>query len=289
MTEHGVHDLERHVPPGRPVRIPGRGTTFIRDVAGPAEAPTVMLLHGLGATAAINWPGAFRALSSQFRVVALDHRGHGRGIRTFWPFTLEDCADDVVALAELLGIEQFIAAGYSMGGPIALLARRRHPTRVSGLVLCATSGRFVDGDANPSPVGAAVAAWLRVTPAPLRRQLTASMVRYLSRESTLSPAFLEESRRHDPAAIVEAARAVHRFDARPWVGELRCPAASVVTERDQFVPARRQLELAQATGGTILRVSGDHDVAVRHPGRFLPALGAACRVVAHRGAIQTVS
>ena len=91
---------DRGVPAGRRVRLPGRGTTFVRDVAGPVGAPTVVLLHGLGATASINWPGAFDALSSQFRVVALDQAGHGRGVRSRRPFRLEDCADDVARLAD---------------------------------------------------------------------------------------------------------------------------------------------------------------------------------------------
>ena len=145
------------------VRIPGRGTSWVRDVAGPPGAPTVVLLHGLGATAAINWPGAPEFLSRNFRVITLDQRGHGRGIRSAWPFRLEDCADDVVRLADVLGVERFVAVGYSMGGPVAMLTRRRHPERVSGLVLCATSARFSD-DTSASPMVAAMAASLRMMP-----------------------------------------------------------------------------------------------------------------------------
>lgn len=283
MSDVAAHTPPSAVPSGRHVRIPGRGTTFVRDVPGPAGAPTVVLLHGLGATASLNWPGAFRALSPWFRVVALDHRGHGRGIRTPWPFRLQDCADDVVALADVLGIDQVVAVGYSMGGPVGLLARRRHPSRVSGLVLCATSARFADDDARPSPIGTAIAASLRLTPPVVRRQLAQSMVDYLGRETTMSPAFLDEARRHDPAAIIEATRAVRRFDARPWVGQLGCPAASVITERDRLVPVSWQLELAHATGATTHRVPADHDVAARAPARFLPALIDACRTVTRQG------
>ena len=53
-------------------------------------------------------------------------------------FRLEDCADDVVALADELGVRSFIPVGYSMGGPIAQLVWKRHPSRVEGMVLCAT-------------------------------------------------------------------------------------------------------------------------------------------------------
>jgi pimeloyl-ACP methyl ester carboxylesterase len=55
------------VPPGRFVDLPGRGTTFIREAPGPVGAPTVVLLHGLGATGGLNWLWCFEPLSSRYR------------------------------------------------------------------------------------------------------------------------------------------------------------------------------------------------------------------------------
>ena len=107
-----------------------------------AGAPTVVLLHGWTATADLNWFACFAPLAEHFRVIALDHRGHGRGIRAGARSVSTDCADDVAALADVLGIERFIAVGYSMGGPIAQLLWQRHPELVAGLVLCATSSTF---------------------------------------------------------------------------------------------------------------------------------------------------
>jgi len=243
-----------------------------------------VLLHGLGATAALNWPGAAAALSPMFRVVELDHRGHGRGIRSRRSFRLEDCADDVVALADRLDVDRVIAAGYSMGGPIALLMARRHPERVAGLVLCATAARFADAAVSTPPMVLALTTGLRLTPAPVRRQLSSSMVRYAGRRWEVPSPYVREVRRHDPAAIVEAAAAVRRFDARPWVDELEAPAVSVVTARDPVVPPARQLELARALGAFVLFLDGDHHAAVRQPARFLPALTEACRRVSGRQA-----
>ena len=72
-------------------------------------------------------------------MLAIDHRGHGRGLRSPAPFRLVDCADDAAALLRTLGAGPVIAVGYSMGGPIASLLARSHPDRSSGLVLCATA------------------------------------------------------------------------------------------------------------------------------------------------------
>ena len=141
------------VPAGRFVELPSRGRTFVREQPGPAGAPTVVLLHGWTATAALNWLPSFGPLADHFRVVALDHRGHGRGLRAAVPFRLEDCADDVAALLRELRIGSCVAAGYSMGGPIAQLLWRRHPDVVAGLVLCATSATF-HGTARESALSA---------------------------------------------------------------------------------------------------------------------------------------
>src|SRR6202011_1547948 len=72
-------------------------------------------------------------------VVAADLRGHGDGIRPGSQFRLEDCADDVAALAAVLDIRQFVAVGYSMGGMVAQLLYKRHASLLSGLVLCSTA------------------------------------------------------------------------------------------------------------------------------------------------------
>ena len=130
------------LPPGAAMDLPGRGTTFVRTLDGPLGAPTVVLLHGWTATADLNWFTCYQPLAEHFRVVALDHRGHGRGIRSRKIFRLEDCADDAVAVCDVLGIDSFIPVGYSMGGPIAQLIWQRHRQRVAGLVLCATSAYF---------------------------------------------------------------------------------------------------------------------------------------------------
>ena len=112
---------------GRRVDLPGRGATWVHEVAGPPGAPVLLLLHGLAATALLNWATSLTTLGRGFRVIALDQRGHGHGIRRIGAFKLEDCADDAAALADRFGLERVIPVGYSMGGAVAQLFWRRHP------------------------------------------------------------------------------------------------------------------------------------------------------------------
>ena len=129
------------LPQGRLVDLPGRGTAFVRVAEGPAGAPTVLLLHGLMATADLNWSLAVPVLSRRFNVVAPDLRGHGRGMRTR-RFSGDECADDLAAIVRTLELGRVIVVGYSLGGLVAQIFVRRHPELVSGVVLCATASKF---------------------------------------------------------------------------------------------------------------------------------------------------
>src|SRR4029453_2935916 len=79
------------------------------------RAPAI-LLHGLGMTSDSCWHGTYARLAARRRVVAFDLRGHGSGLPVEGHFSLEACADDVVAVALALGLDRFIAVGYSIGG-----------------------------------------------------------------------------------------------------------------------------------------------------------------------------
>ena len=270
------------IPDGRYVDLPRRGRTFVREVAGPKGAPTVLLLHGLGATGALNWFPCFGPLAAQFNVLSIDHRGHGRGIKPWRPFRLEDCADDVAVLIDELGIGQAILCGYSMGGPVAQLTWHRHPEVVRGLVLCATSYRFGPADMRLAPVMDMTGTALRLTPRLVRQQIVRGLIEFNPRIRGRNDLVADELNHHDPAAIVEATMRVRRFDSTEWIGDLDVPAASVVTELDQLVPARRQEKLAALTHASVFRVRGGHDAVVMQPARFVPALLNAVRSVSEQ-------
>ncbi|MCU0267717.1 MAG: alpha/beta hydrolase [Acidimicrobiales bacterium] len=280
------------LPPGRELELPGRGTTWVHEAPGPAGAPTLVLLHGWTATAGLNWFATFGPLSRHFHVVALDHRGHGRGIRSRERFRLADCADDAAALADVLGVKRFIAVGYSMGGPVAQLCWQRHRDRVAGLVLCATSRNF--GNSAPARAMWATAGGLglaaRVAPAEWRRNLYDRVLERRDDGSPLATWMIAERRDHDLRALLEAGHAIGGFTSHDWIGEVDVPTAVVVTERDTVVPVPRQRKLAAAIpDATVHPVPGDHTVCSVRPDLFVPALVEACRSVATRADLAVSS
>ena len=274
------------LPAGQTLELPGRGTTFVRHIVNDSrpDAPTLVLLHGWTASADLNFFTCYRGLADDYNVLAIDHRGHGRGIRSRKRLRLEDCADDAVAACDALGIDRLVPVGYSMGGIIAQLLWHRHRERVSGLVLCATSGYFVRSrEERLSLLGiTGLAALARLTPAQARRWLTEQL--YLQRRAEhWEPWAIEEAALHDWRTVLEAGRAIGNFSSREWIGEVDVPTSVVITMRDRVVPVRRQMRLYESIpGAEAFRVDGDHDVVIANPARFMPVLLRACARVAER-------
>jgi pimeloyl-ACP methyl ester carboxylesterase len=259
------------------------GRTTVRDIPGPPNAATVMLLHGLGATARLNWGPSFRPLSEHFRVLGVDHRGHGSGLRTH-RFRLEQCADDAARIARARGVPRFIAVGYSMGGPIASLTWRRHKDQVAGLVLCATARHFMPRSvARAARIGLPAAALLsRLAPSAAHQRLLDRMLGRIEHPE-LRERVYSEFAGHDPTSLIQATHALSGFASHDWIGEVDVPTAVIVTTRDELVPPERQRRLAASIpGAEIFEVAGDHAACVAAAGRFVPTLVAACRRVEHR-------
>ena len=278
-TAYQEQVAEPDFPPGRYLELPGRGVTFVRDQPGAVDRRPIVLLHGWTATADLNFFKVYRGLASVGRVIAIDQRGHGRGMATR-RFRLEDVADDVGATLEALGIGSAVVVGYSMGGAVAQLVAHRHPTRVSGLVLCATSCRFRRSTEKRflwDRVMPVTAAALSLTPDALRLGLFERFA--MTRQASAPQWMLEQISRNDPAVIVQAGVAIGGFDASPWIADLPMPVASVVTGADTTVPTRWQQATARRAGSTVFPVDADHRAAVSQPDRFVPALRSAIRHV----------
>jgi len=262
------------LPEGRTIELPGRGTAFVRMAEGPAGAPTVLLLHGLLATADLNWSLAVPALATRFKVVAPDMRGHGRGLSTR-RFTGEECADDLAAIVQVLELGRVIVVGYSLGGLVAQLFVRRHPELVAGIVLCATASRFE----VPTENGLArlVEQAVRRVPEPLRRTAFLALLSPRSANSPRGRWLMSEVRRHDTMALLDAISEAARFDSASWLRDFTCPAAVVVTQDDMVVSPQAQRELAGLLGrSSVHEVAGDHFACVKRPAEFNEALVAAC-------------
>src|SRR5579862_5339121 len=104
------------------------------SVAG--NGPALLLLHPFPFDRR-SWETVTEPLAAAHRVVQLDFRGFGESAPG-GPYSLEDLADDAVALMDHLGIPMASVVGLSMGGYVALALAARRPARLAGLALCDT-------------------------------------------------------------------------------------------------------------------------------------------------------
>jgi pimeloyl-ACP methyl ester carboxylesterase len=103
-------------------------------LAGPEDRPLVALMHG-GAMNHRMFDAQLPALLPHYRALTWDARGHGASRPTAADFTLDDCAVDLLAVLDHLGVEQVALVGQSMGGHIAQYVYRHSPERVQAMVI----------------------------------------------------------------------------------------------------------------------------------------------------------
>jgi len=93
----------------------------------------VIILHGLfGSTR--NWQGIARSLADNNHVITADLRNHGQSPHID-SMSYEEMAEDVIALADKLKLENIILVGHSMGGKAAMTAALQNPDRFSALII----------------------------------------------------------------------------------------------------------------------------------------------------------
>lgn len=260
------------LPEARIVTLPGRGECFVRVHQHPdASRPTFLLLHGWTASADLQFFTAYEAVAERGSFIAIDHQGHGRGLRSERPFSLERVADDAYEVARSLGCERAIVIGYSMGGPIALHLTRRHPHFVDAMILQATAleWRATRRERLLWRLLPILGSLLRSSVYP--RYLRRALPRLIPAGHPLTPyrSWLEaEVRRGDVTAIIEAGKALSLYDARAWAKGLGVPASMLITTHDELVKPAKQWALAAAVSATTRELPDDHLGFWAQPERF---------------------
>ena len=112
------------------------GITLNVQLGGPEDEEAIILLHGFPESHR-TWRGVAPDLARDFHVVAPDQRGFGAsdkpdGVESY---RTDLILEDLIALADALGLRRFTLVGHDWGGAVAWLAALRHPDRLSRLVI----------------------------------------------------------------------------------------------------------------------------------------------------------
>ena len=119
------------------------GAKLVPDGTAMRERPTIILLHGGPGFDHTPFKAMYASLTEIAQLVYYDHRGNGRsddGPRERW--NLDQWADDLRTLCDVLGIERPIVFGTSFGGFVALDYALRHPDHPAKLIVSSTVARI---------------------------------------------------------------------------------------------------------------------------------------------------
>jgi pimeloyl-ACP methyl ester carboxylesterase len=213
------------------------GGARIRYIDSGAGAP-VVLVHGFTGTVERAWinTGILPDLERDYRVIALDLRGHGRSAKPHQPAAYEAIGTDVIALLDHLQIARAHVVGYSLGAIIVIKLLTTHPERFASAVLGGAAYRRSQSaeadqaaDAAAREIEAGIYRALIVSTAPTDEPVPGEdAIRARSREIAASA----DVRAH--AALMRARRALLVRDAE--VAALRVPALAVVGSADPALP-----------------------------------------------------
>jgi 3-oxoadipate enol-lactonase len=215
---------------------------------------TLLLVMGLGGHAS-EWGAAFVAdLASDHRVVRMDNRGIAQSLSAAPSWTLEDMANDVIAVVDALGLKSVALIGTSMGGMIAQLVAARHPSRVSRLVLMSTSF----GGAQSVPPTERGAAALAPSPG-----MTVAEQRRRGLRTLTSDAFADDHAELIELLVAQRERnptpgptfklqfeAILLSDRSQLVKDIRCPTLVIHGDDDPLVPIQNGRMLAERIPGS---------------------------------------
>lgn len=115
---------------------------------GRPDGPPVLLVMGLGASAA-QWWRLLPHLQPHVRTIVVDNRGTGRSSPVTGPLSIEVMARDLVAVLEVAGLASAHVVGLSLGGMVAQRLALDHRVRVRSLVLAATTAGGTFGRRPP--------------------------------------------------------------------------------------------------------------------------------------------
>jgi 3-oxoadipate enol-lactonase len=234
--------------------IQANGIQLYYELAGPAEAPVVLLSNSLG-TRLEMWDPQMQALTERYRVLRYDSRGHGRSEAPNGPYTIDMLAADGLGLLDALDIERAHFCGLSKGGMVGQVLGAKHGERLISLALCSTACHMPARELWQERI------WVAT------EQGMAALA-----EGVVERWFTEAFRR-EPSIAVDRVRqmiidtpahgyagccaAIRDMDLRELIGGIRVPTLVVVGDKDPATPPKMAEEIRSRIPGARLEVVPD--------------------------------
>lgn len=236
-------------------RTTGRGTAL-----------PVLFLNSLGTDLRM-WDAVSSRLTGG-PLIGLDKRGHGLSSTPIAPWTIEDLADDALALLDHLGLPRALIVGCSIGGMIAQALTARAPDRCAGLVLSNTAAKIGTAESWAARIAAIRTGGIGAIAGPILERWFAPD--FLARPEAAAWATMLV--RNDAEGYIGTCQALAAADLTATTAVLRLPVLCLAGSADLSTPP----DLVRAMAATIPGAR----VEVLEGSGHLPAIDAPDRVAA---------
>lgn len=237
------------------------------------EGPWLTLSHSLACDSSM-WDPQMAALTSRFRVLRFDTRGHGASAAPDAAYTLTELAADLFGLLASLDIQRTHFAGLSMGGMIGQTFALNHPGVLASLILADTSSRRAPNGAQlwGDRIKVAKAQGMAALVAPtLSRWFTDP---YRAAHPDVMQRFGERIASTPVAGYAGCCAAIAELDLTDRLREIDCPALVIVGDQDQGTTPEQAREIQRNLPGAQLAIieSAAHISNVEQPEAFTRVL-----------------
>ena len=239
-------------------------------IDGPRDAPVVMLSNSLGTDARL-WEPQLPSLTSHFRVLRYDSRGHGNSSAPQGDYTLERLGIDALNLIDALEIEQVSFAGISLGGMVGQWLGFHASDRVRALALCNTSAYIGPPEAwNARIDRVRVHGMPAVADAVLERWFTGEFLASSSQGVQVARAMLLAT---SPVGYAGSCAAIRGMDLRSLGSRIPVSTLIIAGTYDAATPpAHAEALLAQIPGACLAMLPAAHLSNLEVPQAFTERL-----------------
>lgn len=244
-------------------------TRLFYRLEGRSDLPALVLSHSLGCDLSM-WAPQMPDLLHHFQVLRYDTRGHGASAVPGGDCTLEQLGEDVLGLAEKLGLAMFAFCGLSMGGAVGQWLAVNAPQRLTALVLANTSPKFGTPDTWDARRKA-------VHEGGIAAIVDAVMQRFFSpdkQESTFAQSTRAVLLGTDPKGYAACCTALRDADTLAALSKISVPTLVIGSDKDPSTPweAHGAILARDIPGAKAVRLQTAHLSNLEQPRAFTAAV-----------------
>lgn len=249
-----------------------QNTKIYYELEGSANKPCLLFLHGLGSSIR-DWEFQLPIFQQDYRVLAIDMRGHGRSDKPTAQYSMRQFASDIVAVMDKEKIDKVHVIGISMGGMIAFQMAVDYPERIHSLVIVNSGPAVV-----PKTLAEKFAIYSRfviVRLMGMRKmgEVLAPKLFVDAEQENLRREFVERWAANDPKAYLNTLRAIVGWSVEDAIHKISSPMLILCSDLDYTPTALKEAYMPKLANARLqVLPNSHHAVSSERPELFNQAV-----------------